>query len=84
MRRSKFRRPCKVLIFNGARVLVAIVRSLHCAAELTHENKSAIHNCCTGKSFNTQMTIQKRTENKCHLGRVIYLRSLESFITKSL
>ena len=25
-------------------------RSLHCAAELTHENKSAIHNCCTGKS----------------------------------
>ena len=37
MRRSKFRRPCKVLIFNGARVLVAIVRSLHCAAELTHE-----------------------------------------------
>ena len=50
MRRSKFRRPCKVLIFNGARVLVAIVRSLHSAAELTHENKSAIHNCCTGKS----------------------------------
>lgn len=50
MRRSKFKRPCKVLIFNGARVLVAIVRSLHCAAELTHENKSAIHNCCTGKS----------------------------------
>ena len=50
MRGSKFRRPCKVLIFNGARVLVAIVRSLHCAAELTHENKSAIHNCCTGKS----------------------------------
>ncbi len=28
MRRSKFRRPCKVLIFNGARVLMAIVRSL--------------------------------------------------------
>ena len=50
MRRSKFMRPCKVLIFNGARVLVAVVRSLHCAAELTHENKSAIHNCCTGKS----------------------------------
>ena len=23
MRRSKFKRPCKVLIFNGARVLVA-------------------------------------------------------------
>ena len=25
MRRSKFRRPCKVLIFNGARVLVAVL-----------------------------------------------------------
>ena len=50
MRRGKFRRPCKVLIFNGARVLVAIVRSLHSAAELTHENKLAINNCCTGKS----------------------------------
>ena len=43
MRRSKFRRPCKVLIFNGARVLVAIVRSLHSAAEMTHENKSLYH-----------------------------------------
>ena len=50
MRRSKFRRLCRVLIFNGARVLVAIVRSLHCAAELMPENKSAIHNCCNGKS----------------------------------
>lgn len=39
MRRSKFKRPCKVLIFNGVSVLVAIVRSLRCAAELTHENK---------------------------------------------
>ena len=57
MRRSKFRRPCKVLIFNGARVLVAIVRSLHCAAELTHENKSAIHNCCTGKSVRSEPII---------------------------
>ena len=50
MRRSKFRRPCNVIIFNAARVFVAIAWSLHCAAELTHENKSAIHNCCTSKS----------------------------------
>ena len=50
MRKSEFRRPQTILIFNGARVLIAIVRSLHCAAELTHENKSAIHNCCSGKS----------------------------------
>ena len=61
MRRSKFRRPCKVLIFNGARVLVAIVRSLHSAAELTHENKSAIHNCCTGKSVRSGSVLLSTT-----------------------
>ena len=49
MRRSKFRRPNKVLIFNGARVLVAVVRSLCSAAELTNNRASAVHNCCTGK-----------------------------------
>ena len=50
MRRSKFRRPNKVLIFNGARVLVAVVRSLCSAAELTNNRASAVHNCCTGKT----------------------------------
>ena len=50
MRRSKFRRPHKVLIFNGARVLVAVVRSLCSAAELTNNRASAVHNCCTGKT----------------------------------
>ena len=50
MRRSKFRRPQTILIFNGARVLIAIVRSLCCAAELTHSQLAAIHNCCTGKT----------------------------------
>lgn len=50
MRRSKFRRPQTILIFNGARVLIAIVRSLRCAAELTKDSRSAIHNCCVGKS----------------------------------
>ena len=49
MRRSKFRRPNKVLIFNGTRVLVAVVRSLCSAAELTNNRASAVHNCCTGK-----------------------------------
>ena len=63
MRRSKFRRPCKVLIFNGARVLVAIVRSLHCAAELTHENKAAIHNCCTGKSVRSGAYYYRQLHN---------------------
>lgn len=51
MRRSKFRRPNKVLIFNGARVLVAVVRSLCSAAELTNNRASAVHNCCTGKTI---------------------------------
>ena len=50
MRRSKFRRPQKIRIFNGARVLIAIVRSLRCAAELTKDSRSAIHNCCVGKT----------------------------------
>ncbi|MBR5283222.1 MAG: hypothetical protein IKU22_10650 [Alistipes sp.] len=50
MGRSKFRRPNKVLIFNGARVLVAVVRSLCSAAELTNNRASAVHNCCTGKT----------------------------------
>ena len=34
--------------------------------------------------FNTQATTQKRTENRCHFGRVIFLCSLERFISKSL
>ena len=34
MRRSTFKRPKMVLIFNGAQVLVAITRSLHSAAEI--------------------------------------------------
>lgn len=49
MRRSTFKRPKKVLVFNGAQVLVAIVRSLHSAAELTKGNLQAISFCCTGK-----------------------------------
>lgn len=50
MRRSKFRRSNKVLVFNGARVLVAVIRLLCSAAELTHNRASAVHNCCTGKT----------------------------------
>ena len=51
MRTSKFKRPNKVLVFNGARVLVAVVRSLCSAAELTNNRASAAHNCCTGKTI---------------------------------
>ena len=48
MRRSTFKRPKMVLIFNGAQVLVAVTRSLHSAAELTKGNLQAISFCCTG------------------------------------
>lgn len=49
MRRSKFKRPKMVLIFNGAQVLIAVTRSLHSAAELTKGNLQSISFCCTGK-----------------------------------
>lgn len=49
MRRSKFKRPKMVLIFNGAQTLIAVARSLHSAAELTKGNLQAISFCCTGK-----------------------------------
>ncbi len=49
MRRSKFKKPCKVLVFNGAHTLIAIIRSLHSVADLGQLNLQAISNCCTGK-----------------------------------
>ena len=49
MRRSKFKRPKVVLIFNGAQNLIAVTRSLNSAAELTKGNLQSIYACCTGK-----------------------------------
>lgn len=49
MRKSSFKAPTIVLIFNSERILVAITRSLHCTAELTHRNLQSISFCCTGK-----------------------------------
>ena len=49
MRRSSFKRPKVVLIFNGAQILIGITRSLHSAAELTNGNTQAISFCCTGR-----------------------------------
>lgn len=49
MRKSNFKAPTIVLIFNSARVLVSIMRSTHCAAELTHNNLQSISHCCTGR-----------------------------------
>lgn len=47
--KNPFKRPKQVLVFNGAYMLVAIVRSLHSAAELSGSNLQAISFCCTGK-----------------------------------
>ena len=69
-------------------------RSLHCAAELTHENKSAIHNCCTGKSIRSGIYYYRQLHpdillemddlDNLTLKEYDDLCSLESFITKSL
>jgi hypothetical protein len=53
MRRSKFKEPKIVLVFNGARVLFAIVRSLHSASEFSGCNLQAISFSCTGKYVST-------------------------------
>ncbi len=49
MRRSKFIRPKVVLIFNGAKHLIAITRSIRSATELTKGSRSSISACCIGK-----------------------------------
>ena len=53
MRRSYYKAPNIVLVFNKSRVLVAIFRSLHCAAELVHGNLQSMSNCCIGKYINS-------------------------------
>lgn len=42
-----------MLVFNGARVLIAVIRSLHTASSLTGGNPQAISFCCTGKYVST-------------------------------
>ncbi len=49
MRKSKFKQPKNVLVFNGARVLVAIFRSLQSVTQLSGANLQSISFCCTGK-----------------------------------
>jgi hypothetical protein len=53
MRKSNFKEPKNVLVFNGARTLIAIVRSLHSAAEFSGGNLQAISFSCTGKYIST-------------------------------
>lgn len=49
MKESIYKEPKKVLVFNGAQVLIAIFRSLHSASELSGNNLQAISFSCTGK-----------------------------------
>lgn len=49
MRRSSYRAPKVVLVFNDTRKLIAIIRSLHTASEIMFGNLQAMSFCCTGK-----------------------------------
>ncbi len=49
MTNSKFKAARIVLIFNDTRILIAVARSLHAAADITKGNLQAISFCCTGK-----------------------------------
>lgn len=46
--KSSFKKPKQVLVFNGARILIAMARSLHCLSELTGANLQSISFACTG------------------------------------
>jgi len=51
MRKSRYNEPKQVLIFNASRKLIALVRSLHSAAELAGSSPMSVSYCCTGKSI---------------------------------
>lgn len=51
MRKSAYNEPKRVLVFNGARRMIAIARSLHAAAELAGVSTMTVSYCCTGKSY---------------------------------
>lgn len=53
MKNSPFKQPKQVLVFNGAQVLIAVVRSLHATAEFSYGNLQAISFSCTGRYIST-------------------------------
>lgn len=53
MRKSKFKEPKQILVFNGARVLIAIFRSLHSASNFSGKNLQSISFSSTGKYIST-------------------------------
>jgi len=48
MTKINFNEPKMVLVFNASRILIAIVRSLHSAAQLSAGNLQSISFCCNG------------------------------------
>lgn len=54
MGKSNFREAKKVLIFNGAKVLMCIFQSMHSAAQTTGTSLQAISFCCSGKYIATR------------------------------
>lgn len=54
MAKSKFREPKLVLVFNGAKILISVTRSMHSAAQMTGTSLQAIAFCCSGKYIATR------------------------------
>lgn len=52
-RRSSFREPKKVLIFNEHRILVSVNKSLHVTTQLLMITSQTISLCCTGQRISS-------------------------------
>lgn len=50
---SSFRQPKQVLVFNHTRILVAVVRSMQSAADLTRSSIKAVSRTCQGNYVST-------------------------------
>lgn len=53
MSKGPYKDAKKVLVFNGVRVLVAIIRSLQTTSELSGKSAQSISMACTGKYIST-------------------------------
>lgn len=53
MKRSKFKEPKAVLVFNGTKILIGILRSINSASQLSGNSAQSISFACTGKYIST-------------------------------
>lgn len=53
MNTGQFHHPIKVMVFDEKQKFIAIISSLHSAAQLTFGNKQSISSCCTGRYVST-------------------------------